>query len=42
MSMPYNVIVDKNGNIRKSYTGYYPGQEKEIRKTILEILNESR
>ena len=39
-SMPYTIIVDRNGNMRYRHRGYKPGDEKEYRNLIKELIRE--
>jgi peroxiredoxin len=39
-SIPYVVVLDADGNIRYRHTGYRPGDEQELEKTVLELLGE--
>ena len=39
-SMPYTVIVDRDGNMRYRHRGYKPGDEKEYRDLIRELIRE--
>ena len=39
-SIPYVVILDAEGNIRYRHTGYRPGDEKELERVVLELLEE--
>jgi len=40
IGLPYSLILDDRGIIRFSHTTYRPGDEKIIRKKILEIISE--
>jgi peroxiredoxin len=40
-SVPYVVVLDSQGYIRYRHTGYRPGDEKELEKAVLELLDES-
>ena len=33
-TLPYNVLIDRAGNIHKVYQGYNPGDEVELRKEV--------
>lgn len=37
-SLPYNVLVDRAGNIAKIYAGYNPGDELTVRKDVEALL----
>jgi peroxiredoxin len=37
-SLPYSLLIDRDGNIRKVRNSYLPGDEKEITKDIQSIL----
>jgi peroxiredoxin len=37
-SLPYNVLVDRSGNIAKVYAGYNPGDEVTVRKDVEALL----
>jgi cytochrome c biogenesis protein CcmG, thiol:disulfide interchange protein DsbE len=37
--LPYSVLLNSKGEIVKVRTGYIPGDEKEIEKDIIDILN---
>ena len=37
-TLPFTVIVDRDGNIAKTHQGYKPGDEEELRKLTLELL----
>lgn len=39
-TVPYVVVLDSQGNIRYHHTGYRPGDEKELRKVVEELLAE--
>lgn len=39
-NLPFSVLLDKNGNIVSTRTGYLSGDEKEIEKEILKLLRE--
>ena len=39
-SMPYTVIVDRNGNMRYRHRGYEAGDEAEYRNLIKELIRE--
>ena len=39
-AMPSTVIVDRNGNMRYRHRGYKPGDEKEYRNLIKELIRE--
>ena len=41
-SVPYVVVLDPEGMIRYRHTGYRPGDEKELRKIVMELLEEGR
>lgn len=38
-TLPYNVLIDRSGNIHKVYQGYNPGDEVELRHDIESLLN---
>ncbi len=33
-TLPYNVLIDRTGNIHKVYQGYNPGDEVELRREV--------
>jgi len=37
-TLPYNVLIDREGKIHKVYQGYNPGDEVELRKEVEELL----
>ncbi len=37
-TIPYVVVIDRDGNIRYRHTGYRPGDENEIEKVVAELL----
>ena len=37
-TLPYTVVVDRQGNVAKVHTGYNPGDEKELAKLVDELL----
>jgi peroxiredoxin len=37
-TIPYVVIIDRDGNIRYRHTGYRPGDENELERVVEEIL----
>jgi cytochrome c biogenesis protein CcmG, thiol:disulfide interchange protein DsbE len=39
-TVPYVVVLDAQGNIRYHHTGYRPGDEKELRKIVEELMAE--
>lgn len=39
-SMPFTVIIDRNGNMRYRHRGYKAGDEKEYRSLIRELIRE--
>lgn len=39
-TLPYNVLIDKEGNIYKVYQGYNPGDEKEMRHDVEQLLGQ--
>ena len=39
-TLPYNVLIDRAGNIHKVYQGYNPGDEVELRRDIEALVNE--
>ncbi|MBZ0270352.1 TlpA family protein disulfide reductase [bacterium] len=39
-TVPYVVVLDAEGNIRYHHTGYRPGDEKELRRVVEELLAE--
>ena len=39
MGSPYNVLIDRSGNIHKVYQGYNPGDEVELRHDIEALLS---
>lgn len=38
-TLPYNVLIDRGGNIHKVYQGYNPGDEVELRHDVEALLN---
>lgn len=40
-SIPMSVLVDAEGNIVRTFEGFYPGIEKEIEREALKLLNKS-
>ncbi len=40
-SVPYVVVLDSEGYIRYRHTGYRPGDEKELEKVVLELMDEA-
>ena len=38
-TLPYNVLIDRSGNIHKVYQGYNPGDEVELRHDIESLLS---
>lgn len=42
LKIPFTVIVDKNGDIVYSHTGYVPGQEKEIIEKLEKLIHEKK
>ncbi len=41
-SVPYVVVLDSEGFIRYRHTGYKPGDEKELRKVVMDLLAEGK
>lgn len=39
-SMPFTIIIDRNGNMRYRHRGYEAGDESEYRKLIRELIRE--
>ena len=39
-TLPYNVLIDREGNIFKVYQGYNPGDEKEMRHDVEQLLGQ--
>jgi peroxiredoxin len=39
-TVPYVVVLDSEGFIRYRHTGYKPGDEKELERVVLELLEE--
>jgi len=39
-TVPYVVVLDAEGNLRYHHTGYRPGDEKELREVVEELLAE--
>ena len=39
-TLPYNVLIDRAGNIHKVYQGYNPGDEVELRRDVEALVNE--
>lgn len=39
-TLPYNVLIDREGNISKVYQGYNPGDEKEMRHDVEQLLGQ--
>ncbi|MCX6640027.1 MAG: TlpA disulfide reductase family protein [bacterium] len=37
-TLPYTVIIDREGKISRTFTGYVPGQQKDIREIIEKIV----
>ncbi|MEW6194929.1 MAG: TlpA disulfide reductase family protein [Bacteroidota bacterium] len=37
--LPYNLLIDSNGEIVYRHTGYVPGDEKKLEEEIVELLN---
>lgn len=37
-TLPYTVLIDREGKIVRTFTGYVPGQEKDIEKLVEELL----
>ncbi|MBI4534881.1 MAG: TlpA family protein disulfide reductase [Ignavibacteriae bacterium] len=37
-NLPFSVLLDKAGNVVSTRTGYFPGDEKEIKKEILKLV----
>ena len=37
-TLPYTVLIDKSGKIVRSFTGYVPGQEADVAKTVEQML----
>lgn len=38
-TLPYNVLIDRSGNIHKVYQGYNPGDEVELRHDVEALLS---
>ena len=38
--MPTNLLIDKNGQVVWMHYGYMPGDEKNMEKEILKVLNQ--
>ncbi len=36
-SLPHTVLIDRNGKIARTFQGYVPGQERDIRKLVSEL-----
>ena len=41
-NLPYSVLINKQGNIVKTYTGYMEGDESKIEQDIVNVLKESK
>lgn len=41
-SLPFALLLDKKGDIKKTYTGYLPGDEEKLEADIVKILRESK
>ncbi len=41
-NLPFSVLVNKKGEIVKTYTGYVSGDESKIEKDIVDLLNETK
>jgi len=42
MTIPYSVIIDKNGNIYAYFIGYHHGLENEIKKAVEEAIDKDK
>jgi len=40
-TLPYTILIDREGKIVRTFTGYVPGQEKEIEKLVAELVTKS-
>ncbi len=40
-TIPYVVVIDRDGYIRYHHTGYRPGDEKELEQVVVDLLAES-
>jgi peroxiredoxin len=41
LNLPYSVLLDRQGAIRRVHQGYSPGDERILEREIVELLNES-
>lgn len=41
-NLPFSVLLNKKGEVAKTYTGYLSGDEKKIEEDILKVLNETK
>jgi cytochrome c biogenesis protein CcmG, thiol:disulfide interchange protein DsbE len=41
-NLPYSVLMNKKGDVVKTYTGYVPGDESKIENDLVELIKESK
>jgi peroxiredoxin len=41
-NLPFSVLINQQGDIVKTFTGYVSGDESKIEKDIVELLHESK
>jgi cytochrome c biogenesis protein CcmG/thiol:disulfide interchange protein DsbE len=41
-SLPFSLLLDKKGDIQKTYTGYLPGDEEKLEADIVKVIRESK
>lgn len=41
-NLPFSVLIDRNGKVVTTRTGYLPGDEKEIEKDILKLITKEK
>ncbi len=41
-NLPFSVLINKKGEIVKTYTGYVPGDESKIENDIINLIQESK
>lgn len=40
-TLPYTILINKEGDIVRTFTGYVPGQESDIEKMVAEMLSKT-
>lgn len=41
-NLPFSVLLNKKGDVTKTYTGYLPGDEKKLEEDIQKVIHETK